>query len=129
MQCPQCKSFEPFKIEVKTVMKVFDNGNDDHGDTQWDADSYCECCECGFFATVADFSETSSETKAAPEQKTRGQETPALADGPEQLLDALSRASFLLRRIHEGDHNALRNALDCAEAADAIIAGFSGGAT
>ena len=40
-------------------------GTDDHGDTQWDADSYCECCACGFFAIVADFSETSSETKAA----------------------------------------------------------------
>jgi hypothetical protein len=66
MQCPQCKSFEPFKIAVNTVMKVFDNGTDDHGDTEWDDDSYCECGECGFFATVADFSETSSGTKAEP---------------------------------------------------------------
>ena len=34
----------------------------------------------------------------------------------------LERASFLLRRIHEGDHKALRNALDAAAAADALIA-------
>ena len=66
MQCPKCTSFEPFKIEVKTIMKVFDSGTDDHGDTQWDADSYCECDKCGFSAIVADFSETSPETKAAP---------------------------------------------------------------
>lgn len=65
MQCPKCKSFEPFKIEVKTVIKVFDNGTDNHDDTEWDADSYCECCVCGFFATVADFSETSRGTKTA----------------------------------------------------------------
>jgi hypothetical protein len=132
MQCPNCRSFEPFKIAVKTIMKVFDNGTDDHGDTEWDADSYCECCECGFFATVADFSKTSPEAEAltdAPEQKIRDEETNTSASSPERLLNALSRASFLLRRIYEGDHNALKNALDCAEEADAIIAGVTGGAT
>ena len=66
MQCPECKSFEPFTIEVKTVMQVFDSGTDDHGDTQWDDDSYCQCCTCGFCATVAVFSGTSSGLKAAP---------------------------------------------------------------
>jgi hypothetical protein len=59
MQCPKCNSLEPFKIEVKTRMKVFDSGTDDHGDTEWDADSYCECCECSHCGTVADFSKES----------------------------------------------------------------------
>jgi len=48
------------------------------------------------------------------------------ANAPE-LLTALCRASFLLRRIHEGDHNAFGNALDCSEVADAIIAKAAGG--
>lgn len=61
MQCPQCRSFEPFNIEVKTSMRVFDNGTDDHGDTEWDEDSYCECCECGFSGTVADFSKETQQ--------------------------------------------------------------------
>jgi len=40
----------------------------------------------------------------------------------QDLLSALERTSFLLRRIHEGDHHALANALDAAADADAIIA-------
>jgi hypothetical protein len=55
MQCPKCHSLEPLKIEVKTIVAVFDDGTDDHGDTHWDDDSYCECCECGFCGTVKDF--------------------------------------------------------------------------
>ena len=55
MKCPQCASFEPFKIEVKTIVKVFDDGTGDHGDTEWDDDSYCECCNCHLCGTVAQF--------------------------------------------------------------------------
>jgi hypothetical protein len=55
MQCPDCGSFEPFNIAVKTMMKVFDNGTDDHGDTDWDEDSYCECCNCQLYGSVAQF--------------------------------------------------------------------------
>jgi hypothetical protein len=65
MQCPQCKSFEPFNIEVKTMIKVFDSGTGDHGNTDWDEDSLCECCECDFSGTVADFTEKAAPTAAA----------------------------------------------------------------
>jgi len=92
MRCPKCKSFEPFKIEVKTTMKVFDDATDDHSDTEWNAASYCECCECGFFATVADFSETSSETKAAP--------APNLL---ETLRQGVKTAAEVLSRWERGD--------------------------
>jgi hypothetical protein len=59
MQCPKCKSLEPFAIEVTTTFRVFDEGTEDQiGDTNWDEDSYCECCECCecvFTGTVKDF--------------------------------------------------------------------------
>jgi hypothetical protein len=61
MQCPKCRSFGPFNIAVKTMMKVFDNGTDGHGDKDWDTGSFCECCECEFSGTVADFSKTSQQ--------------------------------------------------------------------
>ena len=56
MQCPQCGSFEPFLIEVTTMMKVYDNGTDtDYGDTELEDTSRCHCWKCGFSGTVADF--------------------------------------------------------------------------
>jgi hypothetical protein len=56
MQCPKCKSLEPFAIGVTTTFRVYDSGTDDQlGDTEWEDDSYCECCKCVFVGTVADF--------------------------------------------------------------------------
>jgi hypothetical protein len=56
MQCPKCESLEPFAIEVTTTFRVFDDGTDDQiGNTNWEEDSYCECCQCVFAGTVKDF--------------------------------------------------------------------------
>jgi len=44
------------------------------------------------------------------------------------LVNALERASFVLRRVSEGDHNALKNALGVSIAADAILAQVKAGA-
>lgn len=66
MQCPKCKSLEPFAIEVLTTFRVFDEGTDDQiGDTNWDDDSYCECCACVFAGTVRDFT-VKPETQGVP---------------------------------------------------------------
>jgi hypothetical protein len=45
------------------------------------------------------------------------------------LLDNLERCAFLLRRIAEGDHHALENALKAADSAHLLIAKVKGGAT
>ena len=56
MQCPKCKSLEPFAIEITTTFRVFDEGTEDQiGGTEWGDDSYCECCKCVFTGTVKDF--------------------------------------------------------------------------
>jgi len=57
MQCPKCQSLEPFAIGVTTTFRVYDEGTDDQlSDTNWNDDSYCECCVCVFAGTVKDFS-------------------------------------------------------------------------
>jgi hypothetical protein len=59
MQCPKCKSLEPFAIEIITTFRVVDDGTEDQlGGTEWGDDSYCECCTCVFIGTVADFTLT-----------------------------------------------------------------------
>ncbi len=55
MACPKCKGEEPFKIVVTTWMVVYDNGTDEHEDTEWDDDSPCVCVECGYAGKVKDF--------------------------------------------------------------------------
>lgn len=56
MQCPQCKSTEPFAIGVTTTFRVFDEGTEEQlGDIQWNDDSYCKCGLCAFSGKVRDF--------------------------------------------------------------------------
>jgi len=55
-QCPKCKSFGPFRIEVTTTILMYDDGSDyDHDGLEWEEDSYCECNECDFHGMVKDF--------------------------------------------------------------------------
>jgi hypothetical protein len=69
MQCPKCKSLEPFAIEVTTTFSVSDEGTGDQlGDTHWDNDSYCECCQCVFIGTVKDFSVANCSMSERPKE-------------------------------------------------------------
>jgi hypothetical protein len=56
LQCPKCGSYEPFDIEIKTVVRMWDDGSEEGtGDQEWGADSYCECQQCHHYGTVKDF--------------------------------------------------------------------------
>jgi hypothetical protein len=58
MKCPECGSLEPFRIEIKTMLLMYDDGSEDDklsGSQEWDDDSYCECCGCLRHGTVQDF--------------------------------------------------------------------------
>ena len=46
MRCPNCGSYGPFLIEIKTTALVCDDGIEEYGDAEWDADSWCTCQEC-----------------------------------------------------------------------------------
>ena len=54
-KCPECGSYEPFMIALNTVGKVFDDGVAETFDNEWDNASWCQCCGCDHYGTVADF--------------------------------------------------------------------------
>lgn len=53
--CPKCGNRSRFNIEVSTMMEFRDDGSDDHGNTEWDMNSFCQCLECGEDGDVKDF--------------------------------------------------------------------------
>lgn len=57
MRCPKCGSEEPFDIDVTTSVRMYDSGDDGHGDLYWDDESHCACCKCGCAGTVGEFRE------------------------------------------------------------------------
>lgn len=52
--CPNCGSRGPFRVEVKTVVTMHDNGTEDHGDTE-STGGYTQCLACGSEGVDADF--------------------------------------------------------------------------
>ncbi|SNS00143.1 hypothetical protein SAMN04488503_2278 [Humidesulfovibrio mexicanus] len=62
-RCPECGSYEPFDIEVKTTVTVYDNGSGDMEHAEWDDDSQCTCVECGHMGIVGAFT-SDSESKS-----------------------------------------------------------------
>jgi len=55
MQCPECKSEEPFLISCNTVALFYDEGSDEVYDLEWDNDNACVCTKCSYTGTVRDF--------------------------------------------------------------------------
>jgi predicted nucleic-acid-binding Zn-ribbon protein len=56
-KCPKCGYEHRFDIESTTTVTMTDDGEDGHGDIEWEDDSACTCCECGHTGTVKDFKE------------------------------------------------------------------------
>lgn len=47
IKCPSCGNEDMFRIEVKTMATLTDDGTDlDHGTVEWDENSYLECPDC-----------------------------------------------------------------------------------
>ncbi len=55
IKCPACGNEELFRIAASTTVTVTDDGVEDHGDMEWDDDSYAECAECCKHGTLRDF--------------------------------------------------------------------------
>lgn len=67
MQCPNCQSEEPFRIMIRQLALVYDEGTEDDEmaeGAEWDSRSYCECGECHHHGTVADF--RTDQVESAP---------------------------------------------------------------
>lgn len=63
MQCPKCKSLEPFSIQCHCIVQVFDNGTDVTSDHEWDENSFCSCDKCHFSASVKEFEVKGKQSK------------------------------------------------------------------
>ena len=56
IKCPACGNEDTFRVEVTTMATVTDDGAEvDHGDMQWDKDSYAECDDCDRHGQLSDF--------------------------------------------------------------------------
>ncbi len=56
LRCPKCGNKEPLNIAVTLIMQVYDNGTElEYHDVEWNDDSYCECPNCYYHATIKDF--------------------------------------------------------------------------
>ena len=53
--CPKCGNREHFRIQVKTICTLMDDGVDEHEDTEWGNQSFCQCKECDEAGTVKNF--------------------------------------------------------------------------
>ena len=55
IRCPECGQEDEFRIEGRTVFEVTDDGTGDHGDVEWDEDSYVLCPSCEFEGKLGHF--------------------------------------------------------------------------
>lgn len=62
-KCPKCGSEDLFRIAITAIAVVCDGGVDETYDHEWDDSSYCECCGCHHYATVAEFREVKPDER------------------------------------------------------------------
>jgi hypothetical protein len=55
IRCPACGNEDRFRIRATTLVTVTDDEIEDHGDMEWDDESYAECTECLKSGTLRDF--------------------------------------------------------------------------
>jgi hypothetical protein len=116
--------FEPVRLQ-KAAASLFDTVlnvkrlAEKSGDQEADPFALLDLIAYEVHAAIAKAPIAANAMKLAEDEKAG-----SIAD----LLSALERTSFLLRRIHKGDHHALGNALQASKDADAAIAKVKGGA-
>lgn len=98
MRCPKCRSEGPFRIEVRKVLTMHDDGSEDEGgDEEWNNESYCKCCKCpnDWAGTVADFRVPKFTPGPWVHRATAGNHDFAIYD------EATGRDLALVRDFHE----------------------------
>jgi hypothetical protein len=65
IKCPACGNEDRFRIAGTAVFTVTDEGAEDHGDIEWDDDSYADCPDCFRHGTLKDFRAQPSSPVAA----------------------------------------------------------------
>lgn len=55
MECPKCGQSSEFLIEVKTLVRMVDDGTTEMFDTEWDDENYIKCPGCNHAGVVREF--------------------------------------------------------------------------
>ncbi len=53
--CPECGNRDQFRIEMKSVFTLRDDGTDGYEDTDWGRSAYCQCGQCQHEGKVRGF--------------------------------------------------------------------------
>ena len=53
--CPECGNRDQFRIEMKSVFTLRDDGTDGYEDTDWGRNAYCQCGQCQHEGKVRGF--------------------------------------------------------------------------
>lgn len=53
--CPECGNRDQFRIEMKSVFTLRDDGTEGYEDTEWERNDYCQCSQCQREGKVRDF--------------------------------------------------------------------------
>lgn len=56
LACPHCGSQDAFDIDVRTTVRMHDNGTEHMTDAEWDAESAITCTDCNHRGTAGQFS-------------------------------------------------------------------------
>jgi hypothetical protein len=76
IKCPACGNEESFRIAATTIVTVTDDGTEDHGDMEWDDDSYAECPKCHRHGTLKDFQVTTRPPSGQEQEMSHDIERP-----------------------------------------------------
>lgn len=53
--CPECANRDQFRIEMRSIFTLRDDGTDNYEDTEWGRSDYCQCPQCQHEGKVRDF--------------------------------------------------------------------------
>jgi hypothetical protein len=98
MKCPACGHEQSFRIVGKTMFTVTDDGTEDHGDVEWNDDSYAECPECQRHGTLKDFEVTALPPTGAAKLTTAQLQT---AKGISDTATTESRTRTLVENLRD----------------------------
>lgn len=70
--CPGCGNREEFRIEMKSMFTLRDDGTDGYEDTEWGQGNYCRCGQCQHEGKVRDFTFPGLEALLASAHESKG---------------------------------------------------------
>jgi hypothetical protein len=55
IECPVCAHYSEFKIEIRAMVRITDEGTSDMYDSDWTDESFILCTNCNYHGAVREF--------------------------------------------------------------------------